>query len=393
MSAADYARSGVVGGADRTAADRAALGEADYLAILASIEALSEITTPDEFAPMVTRELGGLVGSDMTSLNEVDPPTGTVRFVLEPETVELPPDSAELLGAFAHEHPLIKHFNQTGDGSARRISDFCTPAEWHDNVLYQRFYQPVGIEHQMSITLPAPAPTIVAIAVNRESRDFGERDRAALNLIRPHVAHRWRVARDLATTHRLFAAASTTLVATGTRALALDDGQLSELTPGGLDLLDRYLGRPGPDGLPPRLRAWLMPADRASSVLRAQQPPPLPLLVERADRRLAVRYLPAAGDHPPVLMLTEHDHRPPAERLRLLGLSQREAEVLAQLTTGASNAAIAATLGLSPGSVKRYLDSVYLKLGVTGRVHAAATALDILAHHQPPGGEDTASTP
>lgn len=388
MSAADYSRSGVVGDADR-----AALREADYLAILASIEALAEITTPDEFAPVITRELGGLVGSDMTSLNEVDPPTGSVRFVLEPETVELPPDSAELLGAFAHEHPLIKHFNQTGDGSARLISDFCTPEQWHDNVLYQRFYRPIGIEHQMSITLPAPAPTIVAIAANRATHDFSERDRAALNLIRPHVAHRWRVARDLSTTRLLFNATSAALAATGARALALDHGQLSELTPGGLDLLDRYLGPPGPDGLPPRLRAWLTPADRSTSVLRARQPPPLPLLVEQADRRLAVRYLPAAGDHPPVLMLTEHDHRPPAARLRLLGLSQREAEVLAQLTTGASNAAIAATLGLSPASVKRYLDSIYLKLGVTGRVHAAATAVDILAHHRPLGVDDVAGIP
>jgi len=53
-------------------------------------------------------------------------------------------------------------------------------------------------------------------------------------------------------------------------------------------------------------------------------------------------------------------------------LTAREAETLELVAAGLTNAAIAERLWISPGTVKKHLDSVYLKLGVANRTAAAA---------------------
>lgn len=55
---------------------------------------------------------------------------------------------------------------------------------------------------------------------------------------------------------------------------------------------------------------------------------------------------------------------------RPLGLSAREAEVLALITQGLTNEAIAQRTYLSPNSVKTYIRSAYRKIGVTRRAEA-----------------------
>ncbi|HEX8103637.1 MAG TPA: LuxR C-terminal-related transcriptional regulator [Solirubrobacteraceae bacterium] len=62
------------------------------------------------------------------------------------------------------------------------------------------------------------------------------------------------------------------------------------------------------------------------------------------------------------------------ERLCDAGLSEREAEVVARVAHGASNAAAAADLGLSPRTVQKHLEHAYRKLEVADRSAAAAAA-------------------
>ena len=55
-------------------------------------------------------------------------------------------------------------------------------------------------------------------------------------------------------------------------------------------------------------------------------------------------------------------------------LTEREREVLRLLVAGLSNAAIAQELVISVGTVKRHVNSIYTKLGVTSRTQAVARA-------------------
>jgi DNA-binding CsgD family transcriptional regulator len=71
--------------------------------------------------------------------------------------------------------------------------------------------------------------------------------------------------------------------------------------------------------------------------------------------------------------LPEHDRED-------LPLSPREEEILALVAVGHSTPAISAQLGITAGTVKAHLTSVYRKLGVRNRVQAARHYLD---HHAP----------
>jgi DNA-binding CsgD family transcriptional regulator len=78
----------------------------------------------------------------------------------------------------------------------RMLRDFFSARElsrnpWHVEVTLAR-----GVEHELKLWLSAPAGTIRAFYLQRgpDQRDFGERDRAVLTLLRPHLAsirERW----------------------------------------------------------------------------------------------------------------------------------------------------------------------------------------------------------
>jgi DNA-binding CsgD family transcriptional regulator len=60
-------------------------------------------------------------------------------------------------------------------------------------------------------------------------------------------------------------------------------------------------------------------------------------------------------------------------------LTPRELEVLALLAAGNTTVDIARQLGITPGTVKTHLTSVYKKIGASNRVQAARYYLDHLA--------------
>src|SRR5699024_4091783 len=61
---------------------------------------------------------------------------------------------------------------------------------------------------------------------------------------------------------------------------------------------------------------------------------------------------------------------------RAEGLTSREAEVLALITQGSSNAAIAAETYLSANTVKSYIRNLYRKIGVTSRTRAVLWGIE-----------------
>jgi len=63
---------------------------------------------------------------------------------------------------------------RTGDGSAKRISDFLSMDELYELELYQNVYRPLGVNYQVAVGLPAPRPLILGIALNRAERDFDD---------------------------------------------------------------------------------------------------------------------------------------------------------------------------------------------------------------------------
>ena len=80
-------------------------------------------------------------------------------------------------------------------------------------------------------------------------------------------------------------------------------------------------------------------------------------------------------------------HAHPLASLTSLGLTDREAEIVAQVATGASNAEVARHLHVAPGTVKRHLENVYRKLGIHGRGQLIAFVVETLGAAGTTGGD------
>lgn len=84
---------------------------------------------------------------------------------------------------------------------------------------------------------------------------------------------------------------------------------------------------------------------------------------------------------PDELLFRLSERRPDegAAMLQQLGVTCREAEVLLWLSRGKSNREIGEILGISPRTVNKHLEQVFVKLGVENRASAAARAARLLA--------------
>ena len=337
--------------------------------LLRVIHRVSSVRDLDEFGPIVLQELDVLIPSDMASFNEVDPLAQRARVIGRPRSVG--PEEIEIWQRWAHQNPCLMHMLKTGDGSARRISDFLTSDQLHQLELYQHVYEPLGVEYQLSVALPAPRPVVLGIAMNRGDADFDDDEVDLLDTMRPHLVQAYRNA-QLMTEHRL---------ALDQVAGALqEDGKAfhvigEPLSSAAQLLLARHYG-PCSD-LPDPVLAWAQ-QERAS--FGTLEPDRLrePLVSVRDGHRLTVRFVPG-GNGPDLLWFLDRLSEPDATPLQRLGLSSREAEVLWSLTKGRSTKEIARDLGISPGTVKKHLERVYRKLGVSTATAAVAQAFDALA--------------
>jgi DNA-binding CsgD family transcriptional regulator len=339
-------------------------------AMLRVIRGVSRVEELDAFAPTVLEEIDALIPSDAASFNEVDPLAGRASVVGRPYG----PTADQLVEwqRWAHQNPSLMHILRTGDGSARRISDFMTHDELHALELYTHVYAALGIEYQLSVALPAPQPTVLGIALNRGDADFSDEEVALLDALRPHLVQSYRSA-QLLTEHRRALDGVTDALEDDGRAFFVAGEVASDPAAA---LLARHYASNGA-ALPGEVQAWL---EREQASFAAGEPNRLgqPLVSSRDGRRLTIRFVPG-GRGPDLVWLVERVSEPDARPLQRLGLSPRQAQVLWGLTKGQSTSQIAAALGISVGTTKKHLEHVYRKLGVASATAAIAQAFDALA--------------
>lgn len=352
------------------------LTKRDLEALLLCLREVYEHLDLEGFASCIVSTLPKVIPSEWTSYNEVNTQSQIITFVMEP----LPsgfPDGVQVFERHIPEHPLINHHQQTRDGRAVKISDFLTQSQYHRLGLYNEFYRRLEVEHQMSVTLPAPAPLVVGIAVNRSGRDFSERDRLLLNLLRPHLIQAYRNAesttrlrRDLALLGQAFEQWERGVV------ILTANGQVRFCTEQAQRWLSEYF-EPSPraSDLPESLQRWVQHQRRLLSEDGDAPPPCEPLVLKRARKRLVVRLVEDSSEDGRLLILEEQSLQFSAGSLEPLGLTRREAQVLFWVAQGKTDKEVGALLYVSPRTVKKHLEHIYEKLGVKNRTEAVALAL------------------
>jgi DNA-binding CsgD family transcriptional regulator len=337
------------------------LSHRQWDALVDFIRGLDGVTDVDGLAAHVTGRLRRVVPAPIVTLNEITPATGRIRAWADP--VELV-DVRRQRGEFARhmaDHPVLRHFARTADTRPRMISDFLTARRFEAGALYAEYYRPLGTRDQMVVRLPSGPGVVVGVALSRPRRDFAESDRLALDLVRPHLAVAYRQVEALARARAaLILAGRATEAAAHALILVEPDGAMDFLTPSAAAWLEKFFGRWGPARRPPApLAAWLRRAEAVH-------------VTEHAAARLIVR---AFRDHGQTLLLVSRQPTQlDARSLTALGLTRREAEVLARVAEGRTNAQVAADLGARPRTIAKHMQRIFDKLGVGTRTAAAAVA-------------------
>jgi DNA-binding CsgD family transcriptional regulator len=323
------------------------LGAKDLRAVLEVARELGAIEDADDFRAQLLPQLRRLVGFDHASLNVISPGGGVVIAAAVPTDSRWEGDE-ELFAGYAHQNPLIGATRRDGS-RAHKFSDFISGRELHRLEIYDLIYRPLEVEHQMAFVLPAPSDTIVGVAINRGRLDFSERDRTVLEAARPFVARAYSHVIARARTLAALAALEQASEAAGRAVVLLDrDGCVQFATPAATRWLGELLDAPLP--------AWI------AAQLRRPGP------TEAPDDAVRAHAVPFGADDLDAIELRES----PRARARALGLTNREAQVLALVAVGLANSQIALELSLSERTVAKHLEHIYSKLGVTNRTAAAA---------------------
>ena len=144
---------------------------------------LAALDDPAGFPGVVLPALAAVVGCDVLTFNEIGPAPGQTRYADYPQHA-LDPATQPVFAAYVHEHPLINHYRDTGNGEPVKISDFLGRERLHCLGLYAEFFRPIPVEHQIAVNLPSPDGQVIGIALNRARTDFSEADRALLSVLR-----------------------------------------------------------------------------------------------------------------------------------------------------------------------------------------------------------------
>jgi DNA-binding CsgD family transcriptional regulator len=293
-----------------------------------------------------------LVPSDLVGYNEVDLSGGPALVITHPDQVFA--SAGEALSRYAHQHPLIS-VQMNGDGRAYKISDFLSARDFHSLELYEEIYGRIGAEDQIAFGLPGPM--VIGIAMNRPRRDFSERDRSLLDLLRPHLARAYGNLVERRQNAVLSAALEGGLAMLGAAVVLVEPGGRIVAASGlGMELLDEYF----PSG-------W----DGALSTRAAGDDP---LAIEGERGRLRVSATPAASGLDGHLLVLEEEPAVTVDALRTLGLTARQAEVLCLLAAGRGTEEVAASLYVSPHTVRKHVEHIYDRLGVHSRGAAVEVA-------------------
>ena len=330
-------------------------------------------------ATRLISSLSRIVPGDVHSYNEVNAAQHHVVYKITPADFVQVPNATEILNQYLDQHLFVQHVAATGDGSPHTFGDFVSLRQFKKTDLYQEFYGPMRLPFNlfMNVHDNGLSGATTTLGMHRGGREFSERDRSILTILRPHIRQALANARLI--THLQGQCSSLRH--------ALSDARMSALTltaqhtilwsmPQAETLLKHVPGwnPQRPDQLPPIILKWVRKSEHAFRSFSEIPRPFLPLEINCGTSLVRMRLL-RNGVHRTIAM--EEVSAPiTAEQLVSLGLSKRESEVLAWVGQGKTNEEIGRILECSRRTVQKHLERIYIKLGVENRTAAAMTAAD-----------------
>lgn len=339
---------------------------------------LYQLRTHEEFTTHLIAAVPSITEGEFTTYNEfhTNGKEGVVKSDQIPH-ISNPGLYAGIINHYANEHPFLAHLQRTKDGTAKVLSDFLSEREFRRTPLFNEFYKPLQIPYLAVMAIAVDQHTCITLSRHRTGHEFGEKTRRTLNTIRPHVLQGFRNAMavthmegQLATLHQAMENSQQALLA------VTPEGRIKWATPQAFALLKQYgvRIRSGDDGLPSRLRDWTIHQQRQLDAPAEVAIPISPLEIVRGNASLSIRLVRNGCQS--LLLLAEARQPSNMAELSSLGLSKRETETLSWVAQGKTNPEIGTILGISPRTVQKHLERIYIKLGVENRHSATRVATE-----------------
>jgi len=324
---------------------------------------------PEAFARAGVALLPGLVPSELTTLSICDLASGRRRVVGNPGEALSPRDIAAFDRHF-FAHPLVRFHTDHPDGGTHRISDSVPPRDFRRGALYDEYYRRIGIDHAVAVPLFVDGRTLVSFVLNRAGRDFDDDEIALLDWLRGRLCTMYRNAVALQRAVAAVAQLRAIAEADGWALVPLDARRRVRALPARARTALAGTGQGLAVGapLPAVVDAWLRRSTAGGAPWLAL--PPLALDAPRG--RVTLRALPDATNGDGWTLLVRGQEGTPTMASRgETPLTRREREILDWVAAGKTDRQIAAILGVSPRTVQKHLEHVYVKLGVENRTAAA----------------------
>jgi len=148
------------------------------------------------FAHEGVTNLPGLVAAEITTLSVCDLDSGH-RSVVSDRPGAISPREIEVFDRYFYEHPLVREHGRNRRAVTRRLDDLVPATEFERTPLFNDYYRPIRIDHAMAVPIHVDRRLLVSFVFNRSKCRFSDRDRACLEVIRPHLGHLYRLTRAL----------------------------------------------------------------------------------------------------------------------------------------------------------------------------------------------------
>ena len=338
------------------------LGPADVRKVLALVDGLHLARDRLALGHRIVEQVSGVLEADVVSYN-LFPVAGGDPVAIRSRPFDIR-DGQAIFAHYYREHPIVAHCVKTRDPRAFRFSDVLPRRSLHRLGIYREYYRPSGIEHQLGLMVDTSSADYMAVAASRgPGTDFPDRDRAVLTAARSLLASAYVNVALVSALREELRVMGEGLARMRCGVVALTrDGAVATATPLARRWLSRYARWRG-GRLPGAITDWLR-----------RRRPGQSLTLPGPGTRLVIT-LAWDGDQHLLLLRESTDALDPA-RLAPLGLSPRQAQVLAWLAQGKTDHAIAVILGLSVRTVNHHVARVLDRLGAETRSAAAAIALE-----------------
>lgn len=333
-------------------------------------------TLPEKILSVVTR----LIPCDSAVFIRIEPATTSFSFLSRPADIFAGLNHKEIAELHLRDHPFITHFSVRRDARAWTLNDFVPRAVFQRSMLYRTLYRSLGIEFQLVLLVPYPDRAPRALVLNRRDSEFSASDRQHLQLLWPHFAQAVRNSRASSRQRSIPEIDAGVL---GRGVMVLDRaGRVELCTEQARIWLTRYClegySQREIRSLPDPIAGWVAQA-LANRLLhvRGIADPVEPLIVRRGNHYLVIKLITDHGRGQHLLLIEETFMNAPPDLLLGLGLTKREAEVLAWVAQGKTNRETGTILGLSTRTVQKHLEHVFAKLGVETRTAAILKAWQV----------------